>query len=78
MGDTNQVAPGNAVEGVASSTNLAIDLETTTDARVGELECEVRGNKERTYLAWSNVSNQPLCGQGYAVGWRPSSASEFA
>lgn len=38
MGDTDQVAPGNAVEGVTSSTHLAIDLETTADAGPGEPE----------------------------------------
>lgn len=33
MGYANQVAPGNTVEGVASSTDLAVNLEATTDAR---------------------------------------------
>lgn len=78
MGHADQVTPGSAVEGVASSTNLAVDLEATTDAREGVSEDEIGGTAVRTYLAWSNVSNQPLCGQGYVAEWRPSSASEFA
>lgn len=78
MGHANQVAPGNAVEGVASSTNLAVDLEATTDAMECVSEDKAGETAVRTYLAWSNVSNQPLCGQGYAAEWRPSSASEFA
>jgi hypothetical protein len=77
MGHADEVAPGNAVEGMASGTDLAVDLEATTDAREG-VGRRGSGTTVRTYLAWSNESNKPLCGQGYAVGWRPSSASEFA
>ena len=75
MGHTDQVAPGNAVEGVTSSTHLAVDLEATTDA--GGCVRRGLGTTVRTYLAWSNELGRPLCGQGYTIGWRPSSASEF-
>ena len=36
MGDTDEVAPGDAVKGVARSANFAVDLEAATDTgRVG-------------------------------------------
>lgn len=43
VGDANQVTPGNTVEGVASSANLAVDLITTTNAenRIRQKETDI-------------------------------------
>jgi len=78
MRHPDQVAPGNTIERMASSTDLAVYLVTSTNARMTSLKCRSGQYLVRTYLVWSKVSNKPWCGQGYAGGWRPSSAIELA
>lgn len=78
MRHADQVAPGNAVERMAGSADLAVYLVTSANTETAGLKRWRRRLLMRTHLAWSKVSNQPWCGQGYAVAWRPSSAIELA
>ena len=61
---TDKIAPGNAVERVASSADLTVNLVPPPDAG-GRVRSAHRNETEFIYLAWSNESSNPECGQGY-------------
>lgn len=70
VGDTDEIAPGNAVEGVAGGAHLAVHLVSSPDAIVGADtdgtdQTRRRGDvTEGRYLAWSKESSRPACDQG--------------
>ena len=79
VGDAHQVAPGNAVQGMAGGTDLAVDLVAAPDAaRARAVSLGRVEGRDGRYLAWSNESSRPWCDHGYAAGCSPASASPLA
>lgn len=86
--NSNEITPGDSIEGMAGRADFAVDLVTSSDAIPQIRGVWVRWDcslcdggwmgESPTYAAWSKVSKGPRKVHGYCGGWRPSSAGVIA